>query len=233
MGTETFAKITRLELSVVRVLARKLEPGARGLFDRGDLESAGNMLLVEAALAYDPIHGVAFRTYASRSVLFGLLDAIRAAKKTRRRAREELALAGHSAFDRGYAELDPAIRREAEDASSCLEAALACLDPGDAALVRGFHLEGRSYADLAAELGIPTTSAWRRGVAAFAQLQRWMRAVHAPMATIDPWSRRPRTRPTGLRASTPSRRPPTDSPLETSSEATASCASSDSWRRAG
>lgn len=215
-----FGRITEVEIALARSTARTLERRNAGRVGPGDLESLASTLLVDAALAFDARKGVSFRAYAARFIGFGLRDALRGLRRKRIASEEDAALALQSEFDRSRAVEDPTARRIAEDDLAALREAIDGLDPVDAALLRGFHLEGRPIAELALEVGLPTTTAWRRRVAAFAEVQRTIRA----------WPSTRRTKPIASPESTRSLRPRIDSPPATASEVTS--ASSDSWREA-
>lgn len=173
--------ITKLELLIVRTVARKLRRSGRVQFDFTELVSRGNELLVDASIKFDPAFGMSFRTYASSFIRRGLLDAARAERGAARRCTERAARAVQSAYDHRCSEASVhGGRREAENEAAALRVALARLDPTDAALLVGCHLEERQLVEIAAELGIPTTTAWRRREAAFDQLCRLMRGpTHA------------------------------------------------------
>ncbi len=168
--------ITKVELLIVRTVARKVRKSGRVQFDFTELVSRGNELLVDASIKFDPAFGMSFRAYASSFIRRGLLDAARAERGAARRCNERAARAVQSAYDHRCSEASVhGGRREAEDERAALRVALARLDPTDAALLVGCHLEERKLAEVAAELGIPTTTAWRRREAAFDQLCRLMR----------------------------------------------------------
>lgn len=171
-------QIGETERAVVRVVARALWKRGGRTADLEELEAVGNVLLVEATLAYDPARRTSFRTFASRCVARGIVDHLRASKRARRRATEEDARAVHSAFDVGASQQERedggvlAVEMDRRTLVGALRAAIEGLGPIEAALVRGVYLEGRALSEVARSLGVKYAWAWEVRVRALETLRR-------------------------------------------------------------
>lgn len=199
-------QIGETERAVVRVVARALWKRGGRTADLEELEAVGNVLLVEATLAYDPARGTSFRTFASRCVARGIVDHLRASKRARRRATEEDARAVHSAFDvvasaqerEDGGVLGSALDREA--LVGALHEAIEGLGSIEAALVRGVYLEGRALSEVARSLGVKYAWAWEVRGRAFETLRRRVigggergRSAKGGAGRVSPSSRARRT----------------------------------------
>ncbi|MCC6427097.1 MAG: sigma-70 family RNA polymerase sigma factor [Phycisphaerales bacterium] len=86
------ATLIEENLDYVKALARELHQRIGGTVEYDELVALGNQGLVEAARAFDPIHGASFRTYAYYRIRGTIIDAMRRmswSRTSRATARDE------------------------------------------------------------------------------------------------------------------------------------------------